>query len=471
MSFFSYLTDRAVEVNSLLCVGLDPHPELLHQSTAKDARDFCIGLVEATSAHVCAFKPNSAFFEIYGAQGLQALREVIENVPNGIPVILDAKRGDIASSANAYVQAAFEWLGADAITVSPYLGFDSLEPFLTNPEHGVFLLCKTSNPGAADFQELRIGEDEPLYVHIARQASMWNTSDNLGLVVGATDPRALAEVRATVPDLWLLAPGVGAQRANLEAAIRAGLRSDGLGVVVPVSRGIARAENPRAEAIRLREEINRARQETREAIAVHLILSPLLAELADELLSIGCVRFGEFTLKSGVTSPIYIDLRILSSKPGLLSRVAKTYLPLLDDLEYDRLAALPYAALPITTAISLQSGRPMVYPRKEIKDYGTQATVEGGFREGETVVVIDDLVTTGGSKLEAISRLEAVGLNVRDIVVLIDRQGGAPQTLSEAGYQLHAVYTLTDLVKHWEEMGGINKEQADAVRRLIGIRD
>jgi uridine monophosphate synthetase len=471
MSFFSYLTDRVVKVNSLLCVGLDPHPDLLRKKTAKDARDFCVGLIEATSDQACAFKPNSAFFEIFGEQGWQALREVIENVPNGIPVILDAKRGDIASSAIAYAQAAFEWLGADAITVSPYLGRDSLEPFLTDPEHGVFLLCKTSNPSAADFQELHTGEGEPLYMNIARQASMWNISDNLGLVVGATDPMALAKVRATVSDLWLLAPGVGAQGANLEAVIQAGLRSDELGIVIPVSRGIARAENPRAEAVRLREEINHARQEAREVVAAHFTLPPLLAELADDLLSTGCVRFGEFTLKSGVTSPIYIDLRVLSSQPSLLARVAKTYLPLLERLEFDRLAALPYAALPIATAISLQTGHPMIYPRKEIKDYGTQTEVEGGFREGETVVVIDDLVTTGGSKLEAINRLEAVGLNVRDIVVLIDRQGGAAQTLSEAGYHLHAVYMLTDMIKHWEEMRRINTEQAVAVRRFIGIGD
>jgi uridine monophosphate synthetase len=204
-------------------------------------------------------------------------------------------------------------------------------------------------------------------------------------------------------------------------------------------------------------------------VAAPLTLPPRLAEVADGLLSAGCVRFGDFTLKSGVKSPIYIDLRVLSSRPNLLARVAKTYLPLLGGLEYDRLAALPYAALPIATAISLQSGRPMIYPRKETKDYGTQSVVEGGFRKGEMVVVIDDLVTTGESKLEAIDRLKAVGLKVRDVVVLVDRQGGAAQVLGEAGYRLHAVFTLTELIKHWEGTGKINAVRAEAIRRFIGI--
>ncbi|GAG52549.1 unnamed protein product, partial [marine sediment metagenome] len=225
---------------------------------------------------------------------------------------------------------------------------------LADTRYGVFLLCKTSNPGAADLQALSIGQGEPLYLRLAHLASIWNESDNLGLVVGATDPAALAAVRAVAPDLWLLAPGVGAQGGDLEAAVRAGLRADGLGMVLPVSRGIARAKNPRAEAARLREVINRARQMAKGDVGVHPGLSPSLAALADDLLEAGCVRFGEFTLKSGLKSPIYIDLRILTSRPDLLAHVAAAYIPLLKGLKYDRLAALPYAALPIATAISLQ---------------------------------------------------------------------------------------------------------------------
>jgi uridine monophosphate synthetase len=469
MSFFEYLIKRIQEADSLLCIGLDPHPELLRRPTADEARDFCWRLIEATADQACAFKPNSAFFEVFGAEGWTALREVIAAVPEGIPVILDAKRGDIASTGYAYSRAVFETLGADAVTLSPYLGSDSLEPFLADPERGVFLLCKTSNPGADDLQALSIEGTEPLYLRLARLASVWNKADNLGLVVGATDPIALAQVRRVVPDMWLLAPGVGAQGGNLEAACRAGLRQDGLGMIIPVSRGIAKVEDPHVEAIRLKEIINRARESMGGEAAP--VLSSSLAALADALLDAGCVRFGQFKLKSGAKSPIYIDLRLLASKPNLLTHVASAYLPILQGLHYDRLAALPYAALPIATAISLQTGRPMVYPRKEIKDYGTGFAVEGGFERGEKVVLIDDLATTGGSKLEGIERLVAVGLEVYDVVVLIDRQGGAAQGLAEAGYRLHAVYTLSHLIEHWAGVGKISSQQADEVKRFIGKGD
>ena len=240
-------------------------------------------------------------------------------------------------------------------------------------------------------------------------------------------------------------------------------------MVIPVSRGIAMAEDPRVEAMRLKERINSLRETLGEVTKPFLSLT--LSLLADALLEAGCVRFGEFTLKSGAKSPIYIDLRLLASKPNLLKRIASAYLPILKGLRYDRLAGLPYAALPIATAISLQIGRPMVYPRKEVKDYGTGSSVEGGFKRGEKVVLIDDLVTTGGSKFEAIDRLEAAGLKVHDVVVLIDRQGGAAQDLADAGYNLHSVYTLMELIEHWTGAGKVSQQQADEVRDFLEIGD
>lgn len=197
-------------------------------------------------------------------------------------------------------------------------------------------------------------------------------------------------------------------------------------------------------------------------------LTPLLSRLADDLLEAGCIQFGIFTLKSGLRSPIYIDLRRIISRPRLLARVARAYLPLLRRLHFDRIAALPYAAIPIATAISLASDCPMIYPRKEVKAYGTGAAIEGEYRAGETVVVIDDLATTGSSKFEAIEKLTDAGLQVRDVVVLIDRQSGAREALEQAGLHLHAVLTLTQLLDHWETVGKIGRSEANAVREFLG---
>lgn len=464
-SFTSRLTQRAFAADSLLCIGLDPHPEFLSTPTAAAAREFCLRIIDTTADLACAFKPNSAFFEAFGPGGLQALRDVIAAVPPEIPVILDVKRGDIASTAQAYARAAFDLLGASAVTLSPYLGVDALEPFLEDPARGAFVLCKTSNPGADALQALVV-DGEPLFLHLARLASSWNRRDNLGLVVGATDPEALAAVREAVPDMWLLVPGVGDQGGDLETALRAGLRQDGLGVLISVSRAVARAEDPRLEAARLQGAINQVRRAittARGAVGLH----PGLARLADELLDAGCVRFGEFTLKSGLKSPIYFDLRLLAGRPRLLSRVAAAYRPSLATLTFDRLAALPYAGLPIGTALALQTGLPLVYPRKEVKGYGTRAVVEGGFEPGETVVLIDDLATTGGSKFEAIERLTAAGLVVRDVVVLIDRQSGAREDLAAEGFQLHAVFTLGQLLAHWKAVGRLSEGDVEAVWKSL----
>lgn len=276
-TFFSFLEKRVDDSSSLLCVGLDPHVSDLPAPTAAAALDFCLNLVKQTSRYTAAFKPNAAFFEQFGAEGWVALQQVIAAVRDEsqrqgslIPVILDAKRGDIASTAEAYAASAFDTLGAHCITLSPYLGKDSLDPFLQHPEKGILLLCKTSNPGAADLQDLTIDYGQQtasssvvagpssvvfLYEHVARLAQTWNTGNNIGLVVGATQLDALARVRAAAPGLWFLAPGVGAQGGDLGAALHAGLRADGRGMLIPVSRGISRAEKPGLAAAELRDQI------------------------------------------------------------------------------------------------------------------------------------------------------------------------------------------------------------------------
>ncbi len=275
-TFFSFLSKRVDDCSSLLCVGLDPHPSDLSASTADAARTFCLRLVEATAPYAAAFKPNAAFFELYGPEGWAALKDVVaavqkqsDRLGSMIPVILDAKRGDIASTAEAYAKSAFEHLGVHAITLNPYLGKDSIDPFLAYKEKGAFLLCKTSNPGANDLQDLVVITDNepqttvvgrrssviPLYEHVAYLAQQWNVGNNIGLVVGATQPEALNRVRSAAPDLWFLVPGVGAQGGDLEIALRSGLRADKKGMLINVSRGISRAENPGQAAAQMRDEI------------------------------------------------------------------------------------------------------------------------------------------------------------------------------------------------------------------------
>jgi uridine monophosphate synthetase len=262
-SFITLLEKRVSDCSSLLCVGLDPHVADLPTPNAEGAAAFCLNLVERTAPFAAAFKPNAAFFEQFGAQGWTALEQVIaavrersQRLGSLIPLILDAKRGDIASTAEAYARSAFVALGAHAVTLSPYLGRDSIEPFLVDPEKGAFLLCKTSNPGAADLQDLTLdGTGEPLYMAVARLAQAWNSRNNIGLVVGATQPEAMARVRRAAPGLWLLAPGVGAQGGDLEAVLKAGLRPDGRGLLLPVSRAISRAADPGKAAAELRDKI------------------------------------------------------------------------------------------------------------------------------------------------------------------------------------------------------------------------
>ncbi len=442
MTFIEKLQTAARKNNSRLCVGLDPRPDRIpdrYQRADKPVLAFNRAIIEATASYVCAYKPNFAFYEALGPAGLETLRQTIRAVPPEIPVILDAKRGDIGSTAQAYAQAAFEVWGAGAVTVNPYLGGDSLAPFLAYEDRGVFLLCHTSNAGAADLQTLWT-EGRPLYEAVAERARDWNRAGNLGLVVGATFPDALRRIRAIAPTMPILLPGVGAQGGDLAASLAAGLTAGGDGLIVNASRSVIFADDPRAAAAALRNEINAAA----DTIATMPDRSTN-QDLIDALNALGCVQFGDFTLASGLHSPVYIDLRLLVSDPAAMHLAARAYAQLLADLSFDRLAAIPYAALPIGAVVAQVANRPLIYPRKEVKSYGRQRAIEGRWEPGETVVVLDDLITTGGSKLAAIEPLEQAGLHVRDVVVLIDREQGGAEELAAKGYRLHSVLKLSDL--------------------------
>jgi orotidine-5'-phosphate decarboxylase len=246
-TFMQMLRDRWNSANSLVCVGLDPEPARFPARFANDPGaifDFCRAIVDATAQYACSFKPQIAHFAAVGAEdALQRLVAHIHDAHPGSPVILDAKRGDIGSTAQHYATEAFDRFGADAVTANPYLGRDSLQPFLDRAGKGVVILCRTSNPGAGDLQDLLV-DGRPLYQHVAEEVARdWNGNGNCALVVGATWPEQLREVRAIVGDVPFLVPGVGAQGGDVEAVVRNAKTADGSGLIVSSSRAILYASN------------------------------------------------------------------------------------------------------------------------------------------------------------------------------------------------------------------------------------
>src|SRR5256885_6056746 len=255
---------------SLLCLGLDPEPDLVPLSVERWPAGIAVfvrTIVEAVGDSVSSYKLNLAFYERWGREASWLLDQALTARPKDRPVILDAKRGGGGSTAQAYAHAVFEAWGADAVTVHPGLGYDSLAPFLAHKDKEVFIVCRTSNPGAAEFQTLR-SEGETLYRHIARAAVRWDHHNNVAFVVGATAPTELRDVRQIAGDRLLLVPGIGAQGADLAAALKAALRPDGRGAIIPISRGILfasagtdYADAARAAARRYRDAINALRPE------------------------------------------------------------------------------------------------------------------------------------------------------------------------------------------------------------------
>lgn len=275
-SFASRLHAAVATNDSLLCIGLDPVPAripaVLGGGAAALAR-FCIGIVEATVDLVCCYKPNLGFFAALGPDGLRALADVRAAIPATIPVILDCKTGDLGNTAENYARAWFETFGFDAVTVNPYLGREGLDPFLAYADRGVIILCRTSNPGSAEIQELPVpapdGGTEPLYLAMARRIHAWSedAAATVGLVVGATRPAELARIRPICPDAPILLPGIGAQGGDLAASVRAGTDRAGEGLIVSASRSIMYAGEgadfasaARAAAQTARADINAHRQ-------------------------------------------------------------------------------------------------------------------------------------------------------------------------------------------------------------------
>lgn len=258
---------RASEANrSLLCVGLDPDPARI---AGEDVAAFLCAVIDATSDLVCAYKPNLAFYEQLGEDGYAALRKVLAAIPRDIPTIADAKRGDVAHTAEAYARAIFDQLGFDAATVNPYLGGDAVAPFVARPDRAALIVCRTSNPGAADLQDLVVTTEtgpRPLYQAVAELAKRWDKHGNVGLVAGATYPDEMRALRTLCPQMPFLVPGIGPQEGALARSVQAGLDARGGGLIINASRAVLYASHgagfaaaARAAAQRLRDEIEQHR--------------------------------------------------------------------------------------------------------------------------------------------------------------------------------------------------------------------
>jgi len=453
-AFFQDLERSCREKNSLLCVGLDPRLEPAEaEEPGRAILERNRRVIEQTLPFTACYKPNIAFYEAFGPEGLEALERTLRLIPKDTPVIVDAKRGDIGATAEAYAQALFGRLGAGCATVSPYLGRESAAPFLAWPGKALFVLCRTSNPGSDLLQRLRVsglepcgGQPAPLYLQIAREAASWG--EGIGLVLGANDLEALESVRRALPEIWLLCPGIGPQGGCLERAVQAGRRRDHLGILPVVSRAVCQDPHPGEAARAYRDRINRERDKPFRSPAMDELNGQLAKiRLLESLIDHGCLQFGRFRLKSGQISPYYLDLRKVISSTSLLAQVAEAYLSLLEKISFDRIAAVPLAALPLATAVSLRLGVPFVYPRLVAKEHGTGNPIEGDFRPEDRMVLLDDVISTARSKLEAIEVLKQEGLKITDLVVLVDRESGGCEELERHGVRCHSYARLSELLE------------------------
>lgn len=439
--FFEALKRRVNEVNSLLCVGLDPHSKQLPEPTCAAAEKQSLDLIAATKECAACYKPNAAFFEVFGEQGFAALKRVVEAArATGAPVLLDAKRGDIGTTSDAYALSAFEELGADAITLSPYMGWDSLAPFVDTAKgfgatKAAFVLCKTSNPSSADVQTLQTcGSGLRVFERIAAltvPGERWNTHRNVGLVVGSTDIEAIEAVRRVNAHAWILAPGVGAQGGDLEACCRAAITADGYGLLVPVSRGISSSTDPRGAAMGFRDAINRVREQVVAPLASSGAspVDPRQRNFIELALSSQVLRFGNFTLKSGRSSPYFFNAGLFNTgraQAELCSAYASVIAS--SGIKFDVVFGPAYKGIAlaagVASALYAEHGVDLgwAYNRKEAKDHGEGGTLVGADIRGKRCLLVDDVISAGTAIREAKAILDSAGAILVGVAVALDRQ-------------------------------------------------
>lgn len=465
--------------DSFLCAGLDPSYSKMPGAyktgdVANDIFNYNKRIIDGAAPYVVAFKPQYKFYAAEGEEGIRALRltchYIKQNYPH-IPIILDAKYADIGNTLEQCAREAYDLFGADAVTAMPAPGKQALEPLFTRPGKGCFMVVRTSNPGADELQDIETADGEPLYVAITRKiAEGWNESGNVALVAPATDPKVLARVRQTAPNLPILCPGVGAQGGDLEAAVAAGIDANGTGLLINISRGIMEAPDPGQAAREWRDRIRIAKatgqQPTR--IAAQKPQSKL-ERVVLELFDIGAIRFESFTLKSGLTSPYYNNLRILSSYPRLLRDVASLMAETMEraNLKPDIVVGIAHAGVPLGVALSQYTGIPGGYVRSEAKSHGTKRMVEGAWPKDGIAVLIDDVVSDGASKAGVLGYLQEAGLQVHDFVVVVDRGQGGPAQMARLGLRCHAVVTMDHVLDILHDAGKVTAAQVEESRQFM----
>ncbi len=477
MNFFEKLNQAIATHETLLILGLDPNPEMMpkgnkspegQQSLIIDLENWLKSVIEQTAGLVCAYKPTLGFYEAFGGQGLELLLKVIAAIPDDIPIILDAKHGDLNTSS-IFAKTIFEQWKVDAVTVTPYAGQDHIAPFLVYLDQGVFVLCHTSNPGAVALQEYPTDE-APFYLQVIKEAKTWATPEQLFLEIGTTDIKVIKKIRSIAPERLLLLRSIWQKENNINDVLKAALNKAGEGILIPVPQDFLQAENLKEKVNNLREQINQYREEITQQSQkcdlwspnVCLLSTHLYQDLILQLYDIGCLLFGEYVQASGATFSYYIDLRKIISQPQLFHQVLNAYADILKPLKFERIAGIPYGSLPTATGLSLMLHHPMIYPRKEVKAHGTRRLIEGNFNVGEKVVVVDDILITGKSVKEGAEKLTSSGLVVEDIVVFIDHEQGVKDTLKKAGYNAYSVLTISEITETLYEAGRINQKQYES---------
>ncbi|MGB3507973.1 MAG: bifunctional orotidine-5'-phosphate decarboxylase/orotate phosphoribosyltransferase [Microcoleaceae cyanobacterium] len=497
MNFFDKLLTSIERNQSLLYLQLDPNPESLpnkvehqnipakslfinppdkdNQELVQDWWEWLHFLITQTEKYVCAYKLSLGYYQSFGIPGLQLLQQIIKAIPSEIPIILDAKHGDLNTST-VFARTIFTDLQVDACTISPYTGLDLVAPFLLYPGKTIFLLCATANSSAAVLQEYP-DREQPLYLKLVQEAQSWATPEQLGLEVGIM-PDMLARIRQAAPERLILIQGDIAEEndivnpEDLTQLLAAGLNINGEGLLLPIPPKLLSAEHSNTAIETLKDTINEQRLRVVEGSPTCELWLPDVCFLQHEphrdlilqLYDIGCIIFGDHVQASGATFPYYIDLRKIISIPQIFHKIVTAYGEILQNLEFDRIAGIPYGSLPTATGLALRLERPMIFPRKEVKAHGTGRLIEGHFQPGEKIVVVDDIMISGNSVIEGAEKLKSVGLVVKDIVVFIDHERGVKDKLQQNGYQGHSVLTLTEISQTLYESSKINSEEFDLLK-------